>query len=145
VAGTSFAIRTGTAPDLDAVLWLWRATGIQVGPSETPEALARKLERDPELFLVAESAGDVVGAVLGAFDGRRGWIYHLAVRTDHERHGIGRALLDAVETRLRALGCLKVNLLVEPDNAAVVPFYERLGYGRDDLIFLEKWLDEGRS
>ena len=45
-----------------------------------------------------------------------------------------------LEVRLRALGCTKVNLLIEADNAAVTGFYERVGFTRDDLIFMEKWL-----
>jgi ribosomal protein S18 acetylase RimI-like enzyme len=33
-----------------------------------------------------------------------------------------------------------VNLLIEPSNAKVQGFYTRLGYGVDELIFMEKWL-----
>src|SRR3546814_13845060 len=44
------------------------------------------------------------------------------------------------ERRLAAIGCDKVNLLIEPDNAGVERFYRRLGYDRDELIFMEKWL-----
>ena len=79
--------------------------------------------------------------MLGAFDGRRGWIYHLAVAPGSRRAGTGASLLTELERRLGSKGCLKVNLLIEPENAGVTEFYEHLGYRRDELIFMEKWLD----
>jgi len=42
--------------------------------------------------------------------------------------------------RLLAVGCPKVNLLIEPDNAAVAGFYARLGYRQEELLFMEKSL-----
>jgi len=127
--------------DYEAVVALWDSAGLTVGPSESVEGLQLKLERDRDLFLVAELDGRVGGAVLGAFDGRRGWIYHLAVDERHRYQGTGRVLLNELERRLRARGCVKVNLLVAADNAGVVPFYERLGYRSDELVFMEKWLE----
>jgi len=137
----SATVRTFGWRDYEAVLAIWRDAGFTIGPSETRDGIALRIQRDPELFLVAELEGAVVGAVMGAFDGRRGWVYHLAVRADHQRRGIGRALLSEVEDRLRAIGCVKVNLVVAATNAAVVPFYEARDYRSDDLIFLGKWLD----
>jgi ribosomal protein S18 acetylase RimI-like enzyme len=79
---------------------------------------------------------------MGCYDGRRGWINHLAVAAAWRGDGIGRRLVAEVERRLRAKGCAKMNLLIEPANVAVQGFYERLGYARDDLIFMEKWLPD---
>ena len=69
------------ARDYPAVLALWQTAGpgIHVSPSDTPPELERKLRRDPELFLAAETDDQLVGTVLGGFDGRRGMVYHLAV------------------------------------------------------------------
>ena len=138
------AVRRFAPADADAVLDLWRRVGLGLSRTDTPEALAGKLDRDPDLFLVAtENGGAIVGAVMGAFDGRRGWIYHLAVDPADQRRGIGRLLLSKLEARLRAKGCAKVNLLIQPANRDVAGFYERLGYRADELIFMEKWLDRG--
>ena len=69
--------------DLDqddpAVSALWRTAGpgLPVSPSASPAELAKKLQRDPDLFLLAEIDGRIVGTVLGGFDGRRGMVYHL--------------------------------------------------------------------
>ena len=140
-------IRAFEWPDYDGVVRLWADAGLTVGPSESREGIALRLARDPGLFLVAEIDEQIVGAVLGAFDGRRGWVWHLAVDQDRQRQGIGRALLAELEARLAARGCRKVNLLVAPHNVGVVPFYESLGYRTGELVFMEKWLadDAGQT
>jgi ribosomal protein S18 acetylase RimI-like enzyme len=116
--------------DFEAVLALWAASGpgVGLGRSDTPAEIRRKLERDPDLFLVAEDAGQIVGAVLGGFDGRRGMVYHLAVAASYRHQGIGGDLMAELEARLHAKGCLKCYLLVRPDNAGVIDFYGRRGW-----------------
>jgi len=118
------------AADYDAVVALWQTSGpgVKVGRSDTRAELAKKLERDPDLFLVAESAGKIVGAVIGGFDGRRGLVYHLAVAPEQRGRGLGAALMNELETRLKARGCVRCYLLVAPDNFDVIEFYRRLGW-----------------
>ena len=82
----------------------------------------------------------MIGTVLGGYDGHRGWVYSLAV-DDHERQrGIGSALIDNIERKLKALGCLKVNLQVVASNSGVVEFYKRLGFSVEDRISMGKRL-----
>lgn len=133
-------IRAFQMTDYDAVITLWRAAGILLSRSDDQAGILHKLERDPDLFLVGIENDALVGAVMGAYDGRRGWVYHLAVHPLHQGFGFGVALLTTLEERLRSKGCQKINLLIEPDNAHVQHFYEKLNYQRDDLIFMEKWL-----
>jgi ribosomal protein S18 acetylase RimI-like enzyme len=135
-------IRPFQIEDYDAVTDLWKATGLHLNRSDSVEGIRRKLERDADLFLVAVEDGAIIGVVMGAYDGRRGWINHLAVSYSHQGQGVGRHLMQEVESRLRAKGCDKVNLLVEPANIGVPAFYERLGYQRRDLILMQKWIDE---
>lgn len=129
--------------DLQAVLNLWRTagTGIQLSPSDRPEEIHKKLQRDPDLFLVAEEEGRIVGAVLGGFDGRRGMVYHLAVDPSLRRRGIGRALMVEMESRLRAKGCLKYYLLITHDNAEAMDFYRALGWERMELNVMGKVIE----
>ena len=82
-------------------------------------------------------------AVLGTFDGRRGWVNRLATRPGRRGQGHASAVLAELERRLGAKGCRKVNLLIEPDNKPVTGFYRRRGYAEDRLIFMEKWLPPG--
>ena len=94
------------------------------------------------MLVEEDAAGEITGTVFGTFDGVRGWVRHLATRPDRRGRGIATALLAELERRLLALGCPKVNLLIEPDNAAVAGFYARLGYRQDELVFMEKWLED---
>jgi ribosomal protein S18 acetylase RimI-like enzyme len=123
-------LRPFTMEDYEAVLALWQnaGQGVSLRPSDRREEIEKKLARDPDLFLVAEDEGRIVGVIIGAWDGRRGWLHHLAVEPGFRRQGIATALIQQVESRLRAKGCLKVNLLVVADNLAARRLYAELGY-----------------
>ncbi|MDP1716166.1 MAG: GNAT family N-acetyltransferase [Anaerolineales bacterium] len=129
--------------DYDRILKLWQSieTGMNVGRSDTPEETQKKLERDPELFLVAETNNEIIGTVIGAFDGRRGAIYHLAVHKEFRGQGIGVMLLTEVEKRLQAKGCLKCLLHVLDDNAEAIQFYKNRGWQhvKADLVFAKEF------
>jgi ribosomal protein S18 acetylase RimI-like enzyme len=139
---TAAAIREFVDEDYDAVVGVWRAAGLTIKPSDTLPELRKVIDRNPGLFLVAEADGTVAGAGIGAWDGRRGWIYHLAVHPDRQGRGIGRMLMDELERRLLATGATKLNLLVEQGNAAVADFYRKLGYATDELLFMTKRLEQ---
>jgi ribosomal protein S18 acetylase RimI-like enzyme len=106
-------------------LWESIETGVHVGRSDTPEEIQKKLQRDPDLFLVAELNGEIVGTVIGGYDGRRGMIYHLAVHQTVRKQGVGAQLLNEVEKRLQTKGCVKSYLLVMADNDNAIQFYEK--------------------
>jgi ribosomal protein S18 acetylase RimI-like enzyme len=117
------------------LLWENAGPGINLRRSDEPEEIQKKLLRDPDLFLVAENNGKLVGTVIGGFDGRRGLIYHLAVEAAFRQHGIGSLLMDEVERRLKAKGCLKCYLLVTVDNEDAMHFYEMRKWERMDTIY----------
>jgi ribosomal protein S18 acetylase RimI-like enzyme len=116
-------------------LWENAGSGINLRRSDEPEEIQKKLLRDPDLFLVAESNGKMIGTVIGGFDGRRGLIYHLAVEAAFRKHGIGGLLMDAVELRLKTKGCLKCYLMVTADNENAMRFYEARKWERMDAIY----------
>lgn len=130
--------------DYARVIDLWKTieTGMHIGPSDAPEEIKKKIERDPDLFLVAEHDGGIIATIIGAFDGRRGMIYHLAVHNDYRRRGIGQALLVEVEKRLKEKGCIKCLLMVLEDNEAAKRFYEESGWKAvpEDLVFMKMFI-----
>lgn len=109
-------------------------------PHEVADELGAVLGRDPGLVLIAQDDRGVIGSVFGADDGRRRWLNRLATRPDARGEGVAGALVAALESALRAVGCRKLNLLVTPDNARVVSFYRHHGYAVDELIFMETFL-----
>jgi ribosomal protein S18 acetylase RimI-like enzyme len=129
--------------DYEAAVHLWETAGpgIHVGRSDTPAEVLKKLQRDPDLFLVAEVDGQVIGTVIGGFDGRRGLVYHLAVAQAYRKQGIGTSLMQELEQRMARLGCLRSYLLVVPGNTDTVAYYEDLGWKKLDLHILAKDLD----
>jgi ribosomal protein S18 acetylase RimI-like enzyme len=138
-------IRTAVLADATSLIELWAAAGLKFGPADVPAELQAILVRDPELVVVAEDTGGLAAAVLGTFDGRRGWVNRLATRPGRRGRGHASAVLAELERRLAARGCRKVNLLIELDNERVTGFYRRRGYTQDQLIFMEKWLPPATS
>lgn len=60
-------VRPFLMDDYPAVCALWRdvGPGLALRPSDEPEEVAKKLRRDPDLFLIAEEEGQVVGVIMG--------------------------------------------------------------------------------
>lgn len=135
-------IREFRMEDYSAVIDLWLTCGLHLGKSDSRESIEKILRRDADLFLVVEDGLTIAGAVMGRYDGRRGWVNHLAVGPAYQRKGWGKLMLQELELRLLAKGCEKINLLVRLDNAEVQDFYHKIGYESDQLIFMEKWLQK---
>jgi ribosomal protein S18 acetylase RimI-like enzyme len=127
--------------DLDAALALWERTE-HLAPVSRDEVV-ELLRHDPGLVLVAEADdGTLLGAVLGGFDGRRGWISRLAVAPEHRRSGIASALVDELEARLRARGCRQVNLMLMDGNVTGRRFWTGRGYAiTDEVALVHRRLD----
>ena len=122
--------------DYERVLKLWTeaGAGIHVRRSDDLQEIEKKVARDPDLFLLAERDHEVIGSVLGGFDGRRGMMYHLAVAKEFRQNGIGAKLMAELEERLREKGCIRYYLLVTRDNDDAIRFYEKRGWNlMDDL------------
>jgi ribosomal protein S18 acetylase RimI-like enzyme len=120
-------IREVRGVDGEALRALWKACGFRsLGDDDL--GLARLARRNPGLVLVAAAEGRVVGSALGAWDGRRGWIYHLAVAESHRRRGIATRLVEQVEAGLRDLGCPEVRVNVGDDNAGARGFWQSRAY-----------------
>jgi ribosomal protein S18 acetylase RimI-like enzyme len=124
-----------TIDDYQAVSQLLQMTpGVSFREADSREATARYLERNPGLSFVAIVDEQVIGCVMSGHDGRRGYLYHLAVRSDHRRQGIGEHLALACVEALEQAGIAKTHLFVFGSNAAGNQFWQDIGWQlRDDL------------
>lgn len=115
------------------------------------EIIALRLESQDRIGLVAEVDGAVVG-VLSAelhepidpagrelqtdFNRWRLHVNSLGVLATHRRHGVGSALMQAVEEWGRARGAEVVILETETNNPTSVPFYEqRMGFSAQAFVY----------
>ncbi len=126
--------------DGDRLRTFWLTCGIRIRPGDDDASLAAFATRNPGLFVLAEEQRHIVGSALAGWDGRRGWLYHVAVHPDERRRGLGRRLVEVVEARLRERGCPKVNLIVGEGNAHAIAFWESVGYARAKTVEYEKEL-----
>jgi len=119
------------------VVELWKKAGIGVGSSDTKGEIAGVLNRNPDLFLIGKEDGKIVAVVIGAFDGRRGYVHHLAVDPDYQKKGYGKKIMDELIEQFRKKKVHKIHLFIEKINPEVVNFYRNLGWNvRDDLIMM---------
>jgi len=136
-------IRSYRPRDYEAVVGLWRGAGFHVDERDNRQALQEKLIQDPGLFLVAEAAERVVGTAVGSWDGRRSWVFRVAVDPAFQRKGIGRRLMSEMEGRLTALGARSAGLLVAQGNEPAIRFYQSLGYETGEgVAFMMKRLTD---
>jgi ribosomal protein S18 acetylase RimI-like enzyme len=134
-------IRAFQPADEDAVIALWRVCDLVRPWNDPKKDIARKRRVNPEWLLVGEQDGRIVATTMVGYEGHRGWINYLAVEPALQRSGVGRAMMDEAERILRAAGCPKINLQVRRGNAAVIAFYERLGFKDDEVVSLGKRLE----
>src|SRR5690349_6147680 len=93
-AANAMIVRAFEPADIPAVRELWAATdGLGFGPGDAPEDLVAFLARNPGCSAVAVDGERLVGALLAGHDGRRGFLYRLAVAGDCRRRGLARQLV----------------------------------------------------
>ena len=133
-------IRPFAVADTEAVVALWRATGLVVPWNDPYRDIERKLTVQPELFLVGETRDGVIGTAMVGYDGHRGWVNYLAVDEPHRGGGLGARLMSEAERLLVERGCPKLNLQVRSSNTGVIEWYLALGYVPDNAVSLGKRL-----
>jgi ribosomal protein S18 acetylase RimI-like enzyme len=135
LASEKITVRRCRQADVAAVLDLWaQARSQHASTSDRLDDVERLVADSPAALLVAERDGEVVGALIAAWDGWRGNMYRLAVRDSYRREGIGLALTRAGEDYLRRCGVRRVTALVAFDDEDAGGFWESAGYPRDREI-----------
>ncbi|MGU3473583.1 GNAT family N-acetyltransferase [Paenibacillus sp. D51F] len=116
---------------------LWkRMDGLVLSGADSREAISAYLERNPGLSLVAAAAGRVVGTLMAGHDGRRGWLYHLAVDPEFRGRGIGGELAERCLRGLGEAGIERCYLMVMENNDGGAAFWTKAGWEQRDGILL---------
>jgi ribosomal protein S18 acetylase RimI-like enzyme len=133
-------IRPMSIADRPAALPLWASCdGIGLNECDEPAPLAAYLLRNPGMSFVALCGDELVGAVLGGSDGRRGYLHHLAVAQAHRGQGLGRGLVRRSLDALAAVGIARCHILVYADNRAGRDFWSHGGWRlRADLVICSR-------
>ncbi len=127
------------------VINLWKVCDL-TKPWNNPEKdIERMMQVYPDLFLVGIIEGKVVAAVMGGYDGHRGWAYYLGVDPAYRRQGLGRRMMETLTGKLLAMGCPKVNIQIRGDNEEALGFYKKLGYAVEERVSLGRRLIEDRA
>ncbi|HEX4464540.1 MAG TPA: GNAT family N-acetyltransferase [Solirubrobacterales bacterium] len=135
LTGEEVTIRRCRHEDAQAVLDLWaQERSEHASTADRLEDVERLIEDSPAALLVAERGGEIVGALIAAWDGWRGNMYRLAVSRGYRREGIGIALTRAGEEYLLSRGVHRVTALVAFEDEVAGAFWESAGYPQDPEI-----------
>jgi len=126
-----------TKEDYPEIIQLWQnSPGIELSDADSQPNISKFLKQNPGLSYVSRVDGVLAGAVLCGTDGRRGYLYHLAVSTTYRRLGIGKILVGKVLTELRKQNIEKCHIFVIANNLEGEEFWKRIGWQKRDDIFV---------
>ena len=143
---SGYTIREARPGDFDVIIRLWESIDRHTGLADRREYLETFHAFSPELFLVAEAEGRIVGTVIGGWDGWRANIARLSTHPDLRRKGVAMALVQEIERRLQAKGARRIYALVDRRSPPAEPFWEAAGYTvNDQMLQYSRNFDGGGS
>jgi len=119
--------------DYNEIVKLWKGTeGIVLHyRDDSKKSIKKFLEKNPNTCFIVEYNKNIIGTIMGGNDGRRGLIYHLFVKPEHRKNGIGKKLLKRIEMGYKKEGIGKIYLLVLKKNKIGNEFWENNEYKFD--------------
>ncbi|WP_322906282.1 GNAT family N-acetyltransferase [Paenibacillus campi] len=127
-------IREMNIADYAAMYYLWSNTeGMGLSEADTLPQIERYLERNPGCSYVAVNLSypehqAVIGTLLAGHDGRRAYLYHMAVAVEARGHGIAKDLLARSMEALERQGIDKAHIFVMSSNAEGKSFWAASGW-----------------
>jgi ribosomal protein S18 acetylase RimI-like enzyme len=130
-------IREMKIEDYEQAFELWNQTeGMVLSDADSKEAVAYYLNRNPGMSFVCVEDGKIVGTILCGHDGRRGFIYHVAVDPQYRSQSIGQKLVSSSLDKLSSEGITKCHLMVLEANEIGNRFWAKAGWQRRSGILL---------
>ena len=141
----NYRVRTMRIEDYPKIYHLWKEIagfGIR-SIDDSKEGIERFLRRNADTSVVAEKNGEIIGTILCGHDGRRGCFYHVCVKAEYRKQGIGKAMAVTAMKALQAEQVNKVCLIAFLDNTVGNQFWKSVGWTfRDDLNYYDFTLNE---
>jgi N-acetylglutamate synthase len=133
-------VREMTIGDYEQMIALWKNTpGVGLSDADSKRNINQFLERNPGMSFVCEIDKRIIGTVLCGHDGRRGYIYHLAVDHAFRKQGIGKELMTRALEKLSRKRIAKCHLFLYSDNEDAIQFYDHTGWTkRSNLLIYSK-------
>ena len=123
-------LRTIAISDYEKLISFWKENYF-VTDMDSLERFKLFLDKNPQLSVLMEENGEIIGTALGSFDGRRGYLQKVVTAKDLREKGIGKKLVEEVVKRLRGLDVLYIPINVEEK---LVAFYEKCGFKQSEQI-----------
>ena len=140
-ATSGIIIRKMRIKDYEPLIALWKKGNLPYRSQgrDSKQHIRQQLRQRTSLYYVAEHEGNIIGAILGTHDGRKGWINRLVVAPTFRKKGIAKRLVQEVEQQLAAGGINIIACLVEDWNKVSENVFERLGYTKDpEILYYSK-------
>jgi ribosomal protein S18 acetylase RimI-like enzyme len=140
-----YKIKTMVIEDYNEIINLWKNTdGVGLsGNDDSKKSIKIFLEKNPNTCFVVEYNKEIIGTIMAGNDGRRGHIYHLMVKPEHRKNGLGKKLLEKTEKALKKEGVRKIFLVAFKKNKTGNIFWQNNGYEiRNDLNYRDKRIIE---
>lgn len=139
---SNITIRSMEPGDYDRVRSLWLSIhgfGIR-SVDDSRENIIRFIERNPGISVVAQSGDSIIGSILCGHDGRTGCFYHVCVREDMRRRGIGSDMVTFAVKALTRERISKISLFAYTDNSLGNDFWKHLGFERREDMYNYEWM-----
>jgi len=140
-----YKIKAMDIEDYDEIINLWKNTdGVGLsGIDDSKKSIKIFLDKNPNTYFVAEYKNEIIGTIMAGNDGRRGHIYHLMVKPEHRKNGLGKKLFEKTEKALKKEGIKKIFLVAFKNNKIGNIFWKNNGYEiRNDLNYRDKRIIE---
>ena len=136
-AGNNYTYTPMLFEHYESAYKLWENTDeLRLTIGDSPDSIKKYLNRNLGMsFVCIETiTGNLIGTVLGGHDGRRGFIYHLAVDINFRNNSIGKSLVEHCINAIKNDGIERCILMVKTGNEKAGSFWKKLGWKkRDDL------------
>jgi len=133
----TYEITNMTINDYDKSIDLWQRTdGLVLSEADSRKSIEFYLNHNPGMSYVCKIEEDIIGTILCGHDGRRGFIYHVAVDKGYRGQSIGKRLVENSLRKLKQEGIVKCHIFVIGNNEIGNQFWTKTGWTRRDDILL---------